>query len=66
MTSWGVKGQGQTRKTLKLNISKTAQDRDMLSIEVKSEVLYGLLYGIFFFTPDDFQGSKVKVEPGKL
>ena len=31
----GVKGQGQTLKTLKSNISKTVRDREMVSIEVK-------------------------------
>ena len=31
----GVKGQGQTLKTLKSNISKTVRDGEMLSIEVK-------------------------------
>ena len=30
-----VKGQGQTLKTLKSNNSKTVQDREMVSIEVK-------------------------------
>ena len=35
--SWplNVKGQGQTLKTLKLNISKTVRDRKQLSIEVR-------------------------------
>ena len=31
----GVKGQGQTIKTSKSNISKTVRDREMLSKEVK-------------------------------
>ena len=31
----GVKGQGQTLKTLKSNISKTVRDREMVSMEVK-------------------------------
>ena len=31
----GVKGQGQTLKTLMLNISRTVRDREMVSIEVK-------------------------------
>ena len=31
----GVKGQGQTLKTSKSNISKTVRDREMVSIEVK-------------------------------
>ena len=30
-----VKGQGQTLKTLKSNISKTVQDREKVSMEVK-------------------------------
>ena len=30
-----VKGQGQTLKILKLNISKTVQDREKVSIEVR-------------------------------
>ena len=30
-----VKGQGQTLKTLKLNISKTVRDREKVSIEVR-------------------------------
>ena len=30
-----VKGQGQTLKTLKSNISKTVRDRDKKSIEVR-------------------------------
>ena len=30
-----VKGQNQTRKTSKSNISKTVRDREMVSIEVK-------------------------------
>ena len=33
--SLGVKDQGQTLKFLKLNISKTVRDREMVSIEVK-------------------------------
>ena len=31
----GVKGQGQTLKTLKSNISKTVRDREMVFINVK-------------------------------
>ena len=30
-----VKGYGQTQKTLKSNISKTVQDREKISIEVR-------------------------------
>ena len=30
----GVKGQGQTLKALKSNISETVRDREMVSIEV--------------------------------
>ena len=30
-----VKGQGQTLKTLKSNISKTVRDREKMSIEVR-------------------------------
>ena len=37
-----VKGQGQTLKTLKSNVSKTVRDREKVSIEVRYEVVYGL------------------------
>ena len=37
-----VKGQGQTLKILKSNISKTVRDREQVSIEVRYEVMYGL------------------------
>ena len=40
-----VKGQGQTLKTLKSNISKTVRDREKVSMEVKKEVLYELSNG---------------------
>ena len=33
------------------NISKTVRDREMLSIEVKEEVIYGLSNDIHFFDP---------------
>ena len=37
-----VKGQGQTLKTSKSNISKTVRDREKVSMEVRYEVMYGL------------------------
>ena len=37
-----VKGQGQTLKTSKSNISKTVRDREKVSIGVRWEVMYGL------------------------
>ena len=47
----GVKGQGQTLKTLKSNISKSVRDGEVLSIEVKQEVIYGLSNGRIIFDP---------------
>ena len=35
----------------------------MVSIEVKKKIRYGLSNGIIFLTPNDLQGSKVKVKP---
>ena len=46
-----VKGQGQTLKTVKSNISKTVRDREMLSIEVKYEVIFGLSNVMKIFDP---------------
>ena len=40
-----VKGQGQTMKTLKLNILKTVRYRAKMSMGVRSEVTYGLSNG---------------------
>ena len=34
-------------------ISRTVRDREMVSIEVKEEVIYGLSNSIIFLTPDD-------------
>ena len=53
-----VKGQGQTIKTLKSNISKTVRDREMVSIEVKEEVIYGLSNDMNFFDPRWLLGVK--------
>ena len=47
-----VKGEDQTLKTLKSNISKTVRDREKVSMEVRLEVLYGLSTGENIF---DFQ-----------
>ena len=54
----GVKGQGQTLKSLKSNISKTVRDREMLSIAVKKEIIYELSNGINCFDPRCFLGVK--------
>ena len=40
-----VKGQGQTLKILKSNISKTLRDREKVSMGVKQEVIYWLSNG---------------------
>ena len=37
-----VKGQGQTLKSLKSNISITVRDRKKMSMEIRKEVIYGL------------------------
>ena len=39
------KGQSQTLKTLKSNISKTVDDREKVSTEVRLEVMHGLSNG---------------------
>ena len=46
-----VKGQDQTLKTLKSNISKTGRDRKKVFIEVRKEVMYGLSNGKNIFDP---------------
>ena len=46
-----VKGQSQTLKTLKSNISKTVRDRKKVPIEVRKEVMYGLSNDWNIFDP---------------
>ena len=53
-----VKGQGQTLKTLKSNISKTVRDREKVSMGVKKVVIYGLSNGENIFD----LGSPLKVK----
>ena len=48
-----VKGQGQTLKSLKSNISKTVRDREKVSMEVRKEVMRGLSSGIEHLISDD-------------
>ena len=56
------KGQGQTIKTIKSNISKTVRDREKKAIEVTLEVMYGLSNSenIFDSLKDKDQGQTLK------